>query len=495
MFLTVGIALICCSCSIAVTPAVRSTRFPRGVPGMTARMRQTVKEGNSHAEFVAYILEICVELCICFWLENPDTSWLWRQKLYAKYRSSASYDLFRFSFCRFGTAWRKNTRIATDIPGLKGLRLGCICDKGHNPLRGYSSVHKISWTAVAEPYPGGLNRLLAAACCVAGKWAKFQRLDISACCRSLGPRVGEASNPGPRRVKRRDDRNLLDIPLVSNATAAFVSWCCQEIPDSVLAKLFDLSPLFLCQVVCAYGKELFAAGGALSNFRHLVIAVQQWKPASRAFMVEAWQLVSRWEVPEPVQHRPPVPEVIVLAMVVMAWQMEWFAWAGVTLLALFGAGRVGEVLKCGREDLLLPSDTCGEIKHSSFLKLQAFKALGRQPSRVQHMKIHECEVVKLLEVIYGNLDSRQLLYGASPAVYRRRWDVLLSLLGIPKELKLTPGGLRGGAGEHRYRTGMAISEILWEMHLRQQSIPWNPICKKPQPSVFSVICLKMSGNV
>ena len=174
-----------------------------------------------------------------------------------------------------------------------------------------------------------------------------------------------------------------------------MTWCSQEIPDSTLTKVFDLSPLFLCQVVCAYGRDLFAAGGALSNYRHLIIAVQQWKPSSRPFMAEAWQLVSRWEVSEPVQHRPPVPEVIVLAMVVLAWNLAWFGWAGVTLIAFYGAGRIGEVLRCGREDLLLPCDTCGETKDSAFLKLQSFKALGRQPSKVQHMKIHEREVVKL----------------------------------------------------------------------------------------------------
>eukprot|EP00438_Fugacium_kawagutii_P003588 Skav221596 [mRNA] locus=scaffold1698:358778:363001:+ [translate_table: standard] len=476
-FKTIGAALICCSFSVAVTPPVRSSRFPRGKPGLSANMRLKVSQGNSHADFLKELIAEAEQADCRYWFENPDLSWLFRQKGYEKFRDSRSDHIFRCSFCRFGTPWRKNTRFGTDLQDLAGLRLMCKCKKGHKPLRGFSKLHKKCWTAVAEPYPRALNCIIAGACCAAGGWSKFQRLDVASCCRSCTLRVGEASNPGPRRVKQRQHDDLLDIQLVSAPTAAlesrllkvFVEWCSAHVDPSKLELVFDLSPLFLAQVVCKFGLDSFRNNGALSNFRHLILAVQKWKPSSRVYMRDAWDLVSRWEISEPVQHRPPVPEVVVLAMVVLAWQLRWFAWVGATLIAFFGAGRIGEVLRCQRRDLLLPSDSCGELKKTAFLKLAAFKALGRQPARVQHMKISDPEAVALLERIYSGLDKEESIFGASPAVFRRRWDFLLRCLDIPAELRLTPGGMRGGSAVHSYRSGISIPEILWNMRLRQQS--------------------------
>ena len=158
-FLSISMAPICASFSMAVTPPVRTKRYPRGRPGLSISMRTKVREGNLHLEFTLKIVEIAERDDIGYFLENPDGSWFWRQKLTEKFRDPASLDLFRFSFCRFGTAWQKNTRIATSTR-LKGLRMMCTCSRPHHQLRGYSRVHKKSWTSVAEPYPRGLCRLL-----------------------------------------------------------------------------------------------------------------------------------------------------------------------------------------------------------------------------------------------------------------------------------------------------------------------------------------------
>jgi hypothetical protein len=36
--------------------------------------------------------------------------------------------------------------------------------------------------------------------------------------------------------------------------------------------------------------------------------------------------------------------------------MKRYAWVGATILAFYGAGRLGEMLRCCREDLVLPDD-------------------------------------------------------------------------------------------------------------------------------------------
>ena len=42
-------------------------------------------------------------------------------------------------------------------------------------------------------------------------------------------------------------------------------------------------------------------------------------------------------------------------------------------------------------------------------------------------------------------------------------------LGVSKELRLTPGGLRGGGAVAAYRSGMQIQQLQWQMRHQQQS--------------------------
>lgn len=90
-----GSALICSSFSKAVTPAVRSPRFPRGLPKMRKTMRLKVKQGNQHSDFNAKAIYLAEEGGIYFWLENPDSSYLWIQRGYERFRAPDSPWLYR----------------------------------------------------------------------------------------------------------------------------------------------------------------------------------------------------------------------------------------------------------------------------------------------------------------------------------------------------------------------------------------------------------------
>ena len=96
------------------------------------------------------------------------------------------------------------------------------------------------------------------------------------------------------------------------------------------------------------------------------------------------------------------------------------------ILAFFGGGRLGEILRCRRCDLILPSDTCEEGVFSCFLELQKFKSLFRQPAKIQHMRISDKTGVKLLEKIYSGMVGDQPLFFGTASQYRRRWDFLLA---------------------------------------------------------------------
>ena len=478
-FLAISLAPICASFSMAVTPPIRTKRFPRGRPGLTAAMRVKVKQGNLHLEFTMRIVDVAYELDIGFFLENPNSSWFWRQALTKRFRDPGSVDLFRFAFCRFGTAWQKNTQIATSTR-LKGLRMMCQCNGPHHQLRGYSRVHKKSWTSVAEPYPRGLCRTLAIALCCKAGWCPQTKLNVAGCARLKSLRPGEAQNPGPARSRARSAParpTLETLPGILPATLQmearllrdFLRWCERVINTVSPAEVFDRVPSFLGLSLRSYGDLSFQNNGSLANYRHLILACQRWKPSCRPYTGTAWELVKRWEIQEPVTHRPPIPESLVKSLCATAWNLGWYEWTGVTLISFYGAGRLGEVIRCRRSDLIMPADTYEEGVHSVFLQLRTFKSKYRQPAKIQHMKV-SCKIsVKILTKVYLNYKPLDKLFSGSSSQYRKRWDFLLRTFRIPTTIRLTPGGLRGGSAVAAYRSGRAVTEIQWSLRLRNIS--------------------------
>lgn len=168
----------------------------------------------------------------------------------------------------------------------------------------------------------------------------------------------------------------------------------------------------------------------------------------------------------PVTHRPPLPVLILNAMVSLALAWGWTRWAALTSLAYHGAMRIGEPLKAARQDLLLPRDA-GLNEPVLFLRVGSPKPGRRGKGRIQHARISDELCIRLADYAFGNLAAGDSLYPVSPSTYRRRWDHLLATLKIPKTLQLTPGSLRGGGACHWYHLSVPIVDVLWRMRLRQ----------------------------
>ena len=171
----------------------------------------------------------------------------------------------------------------------------CQCSQRHFALRGFSSLHKKMWTKVAEPYPCGLSRLLAISLCCQAGWCEQKRLNVGGCSRCRTLRCGEAANPGPRRGVHLDRGTLEDLPLLSGHTQAleakqlslFVDWCRRSVRSIGIDELFDKVPSFAGQCLRSYGDVLYQHGGALSNYRHCILALQRWKPNLQALYARA----------------------------------------------------------------------------------------------------------------------------------------------------------------------------------------------------------------
>ena len=168
--------------------------------------------------------------------------------------------------------------------------------------------------------------------------------------------------------------------------------------------------------------------------------------------------------------RIPIPLPILQAIVALAWFSGNQAFAGVTLLAYFGMGRIGEVLATSRSDLLLPADDFwGQCEHA-YLRLGSSKTSTRARGRVQHLKVDDLQAVACISQAFSALPSASKLFPLTPSAYRYRWNKFLGLLAIDTQLRLIPGGLRGGGAVWAYRGGMSIADIQWRMRLKHQAM-------------------------
>lgn len=479
--LGVGAAPECASFSRAVVPPVRDALHPEGKEGISASMEKKVQRGNAHSDFCWQVISGAEALNLCFWLENPDGSFLWLMPEFLRRKLGDPTRSYRFDMCRYGAPWRKRTRIATNTD-LAGRRELCVGGHSHQRLRGRSLVHKASWTRVAQVYPKSLCRDLASAMALkAGLTSSKQvKLDIGGCAKCAGFRIGEAAHPGPqaRRLleSAREVRELVDTQLVEDTTIhlqdqvwlRFVRWLRARLSLETCNQLFVCAPL-AAKIFEHYGVHLFASGAGLYELRHLLVLVQQQKPELKIHLSPAWRLVSKWEQIRPLQHRTPLPKILYMAMVAVSlcWGMR--RWAATLMIGFLGMTRIGEALAACRCDLLLPSDNFDSSVSSAFLKIRKPKTRRRGKGRIQHAKLEQADEIQFFERHLAQLDPGVKIFPLSAAAFRARWEKILEALKIPTRVRPTPASVRGGGAIASYRQGKPIQDLLWGMRIGSQS--------------------------
>ena len=473
-FITASAGPVCASFSRAVRPPVRSAEFPSGLSAISPNMQKKVAVGNAMSRWLATLVELLLLLAIPFWIENPAGSFLWLQPEWVALIAKHKLDCFLTDYCRWGTPWRKRTKFYGRFTAA-GSRFLCQCLCRHVRLVGYSAEHKCCWTKAAEAYPRSLAKYLAAALLESAKPLKRQRtIDPGDCARCGRGRIGEASNPGPRRVAPRMEIDLEQVELVRPATVAlqakvhrlFLDWLQQELSAETWGSVVA-SPHLQIIFLRSFGNWLFAEGKAMYLFRHLVVFLQQQFPALRHQIIPAWELLARWEIVQPVTHRPPLPKLVLDAMCCLALAWGWTRWTSLTLLAFHGVCRIGEPINALRRDLILPTEAA-LVSQVCFLNIAAPKPGRRGRGRRQHTKITDSIAVQLAETVFQDLDPDAFLYPSTASSYRRRWDRLLMELEVPKLASLTPGCLRGGGAVYLYHLGTPVANIQWVMRLKHQ---------------------------
>lgn len=152
-FVGVGAAPVCASFSSAITPPIRNNLYPYGIPGLRPVMQHKVTLGNNSLWWLISLFEICILANVVFWVENPQSSWMFRTPAWKEFlRKHPEVGSWMVDYCRFDKPWRKRTLFFSTTP-LKGFKTLCFRDHEHVVLRGRSRQHRKNWTLVAQEYP------------------------------------------------------------------------------------------------------------------------------------------------------------------------------------------------------------------------------------------------------------------------------------------------------------------------------------------------------
>ena len=476
-FLAMAAGPVCASFSTAITPAWRTKEHPLGRPELGAAQQLKLQLGHQQLAFALELCELCLKFGVHFWIENPAGSWFWKMPgrlSWSTILATQDVDDFLVDQCRCGTAWRKRTRFRT-TSHLGGQRLMCQCKQKHTVLRGRCKEKGVNFTKLAESYPRKLCSILAGAMAIdCGLLPLRRAISVADCVRDNNKRIGEAGNPGPRRAQTRvrevdlDDVQLLEpqtIAMRGKLWKTFIEWVSDSVGHADVDEAIS-APDYFVKILEAYGRKLYAEGAPLHYFRQLLAHVQRERPGLRAHMSSAWLLVSRWEVAEPMQHRPPLPEPVVEALISLSICWKWPKCGCCILMAFYGICRIGEVVNAAREDLLTPEDLM-DPGEKCYLKIRSPKSRGRGP-RIQYATFAKEKYIKFLVHTWQPLKPKEQLFPYSAASFRRRWDALLTHIGISALHRLTPGTLRGGGAVWAHRSGLGIQELLWKMRLQHQ---------------------------
>ena len=122
--LGIGAAPECASFSRAVVPPVRDAFHPEGKAGISINIEQKERRGNAYSDFCWRVIARAEALGLCFWLENPDGSFLWLMPEFLRRKLGDPTKSYR---CRYGTP---RTRIATNTE-LAGCRELCLGGHSH----------------------------------------------------------------------------------------------------------------------------------------------------------------------------------------------------------------------------------------------------------------------------------------------------------------------------------------------------------------------------
>ena len=294
----------------------------------------------------------------------------------------------------------------------------------------------------------------------------------------IGTRVGEAKNPGPRDAPfaRPTDVNLLERPSLAASTKRHRVRLVDELRKFASARGADLAAAFaagseaVVQLLRVFGQSLYSSNRSLGDYRETINGVVDLRREWRTAMSGAWDVVTEWQMYEPIDHHIPLPKSVFRALFVVALLARDVAFAVVLFAGFVGGLRPGEATSLRRRDVLLPADL-GQRSGSAFLVIRDPRKARRRGVRAQHVTIDDAATVAFLAWALAGLEPDAPIWDASPAVFAKRWTLYVGgILGLPVAAAdgFTPASMRAGSATEMYQQTRDLVRVQW--HLRHKDI-------------------------
>ena len=281
----------------------------------------------------------------------------------------------------------------------------------------------------------------------------------------------------PTRVARQ---STLDAR--RNLLAEFGKWLLafHGVQLSALLDAKPVDPEEISGYLVKYGQDMFLAGRAYGKYAETINAVATYRPIVKKQLTIAWDLAFAWLADEPFQHHPALPLSILLALLSVALMWGWPVEAAIIGLTWSGILRIGETMIATRGDLILPQDSAPGVNFA-LLRIRTPKTRGRA-ARHQAARIDPPDIVALLSATFASWPEDKKLWGWSAATLRKRFNALLSSVGLPVHTvkgkrpfslgSLRPGGatfllLQCEDAEHVRRRGRWVTAKVCEIYLQE----------------------------
>lgn len=137
-------------------PPLRSLRYLLpGLPGLRARERELVREGNELTRRSIILLRVAAACGLLVSLENPQSSRIWHHPELVRSLDEWGFAKITTHYCQWGELYKKPTSIAANYTSIECLMRRCSGDHMHAVLRGRDSSGA-SKTSLAAAYPRSL---------------------------------------------------------------------------------------------------------------------------------------------------------------------------------------------------------------------------------------------------------------------------------------------------------------------------------------------------
>lgn len=199
----------CATWSRARIPRLRTEgRWIEGVPLLKMAAQRQLELGTQLARATVLLVREAIAAGVGFSIENPLTSLLFRWPPMQEIMSMPGIYVVDLDYCRYGTPWRKPTRLLTDVASLITSRLRCLSNHVHQELRGRAPNGEL--VSDCLPLPTSAVRCVCGAClgCRSRSLASLQRPVEAVPFGASGPSSPRGSLAGPNALEDYDDGPL-----------------------------------------------------------------------------------------------------------------------------------------------------------------------------------------------------------------------------------------------------------------------------------------------